>query len=121
MFLQVIGGVEFGTGGGALRFAPIIARSGEESFEAGPIFLLCGETFLGFAVNNKDIGLIDEMEGDANDLCGVVGSVTGGGVITAVFYPVEKVFNWLIDVIGGAEDSVVFLYIRGVDVGVCGV
>ena len=85
--------MEFGPGDGALRFTPLVVCSGEESFEAGPSFLLCGETFLGFAVNNKDIGLIDEMEGDANDLFGVVGSVTGGGVVTAIIDPVKKGFN----------------------------
>ena len=44
--------------------------------------------------------------------------VAGGGVISAVFDPVEKGFNRLIDVVRGAEDSVVFLYIRGGYVGV---
>ena len=61
MFLHEIGGVEFGTGGGALRFAPIIARSGEEGFEAVTSFLLCGETFPGFAVVNKETGLVDDL------------------------------------------------------------
>ena len=50
-----------------------------------------------------------------------IGSVAGGGVITAVFDPVEKGFDWLIDVIRGAEYSVIFLLIRGVDVGLSGV
>ena len=38
-----------------------------------------------------------------------VGSVASGGVISAVFDPVEEGFNWLIDVVRGAEYSVVFL------------
>ena len=41
----MIGRVEFGVGGGALRLAPLVVRSGEESLEAGPIVLLCSETF----------------------------------------------------------------------------
>ena len=85
MFLKEIGGVEFGTGGGALRFAPLVVRSGEEIFEAGPIFLLCRETFPGFTVVYKETCLVDELEGNANDLFKAVGSVAGGGIITAVF------------------------------------
>ena len=80
--------MEFGTGGGALRFAPLVVRSGKESFEAGPIFLLCRETFPGFVVIYKDTDLIDELEGDANDLFEAVGSVTIGGIVTAIFDPV---------------------------------
>ena len=38
-----------------------------------------------------------------------VGSFAGGGVISTVFDPVEEGFNWLIAVIRGVEDSVVFL------------
>ena len=101
--------MEFGTGGGALIFAPLVVCSGEESFESGPSFLLCRETFPGFAVIDKETGLVDELEGDANDLFEDVGSVTGGGVVTAIFDPVEKGFNWLVYVIRGAEDSIVFL------------
>ena len=86
----MIGGVEFGTGGGALRFAPLVVRSGEESFEAGQSFLLFSETFPGFAVINEETGLINEPEVDANYLFKVVGSVTGGGIFTAIFDPVEK-------------------------------
>ena len=56
LFLQEIGGVEFGTCGGALIFAPLVVRSGEESFEAGPSFLLSRETFPGFAVINEETG-----------------------------------------------------------------
>ena len=93
----------------------------EESFEAGPSFLLCGQTFPGFAVIYKETGLIDELESNADDLFEAVGSVTGVGVITAVFDPVEKGFNWLIYVIRGGEDRVVLLYIRRGNVGVCGV
>ena len=66
LFLQVIDGVKFGTGGGDLRFVPLVVRSGEESFETGPSFLLCGETFPGFAVIDKETGLINDMEGDAD-------------------------------------------------------
>ena len=71
--------------------------------------LLYGQTFPGFAVVYKETGLVDDLEIDANDLLKAVGSVTGGGAITAVFEPVEKRFNWLVYVIRGAEDSVVFL------------
>ena len=78
------------------------------------------ETFPGFAVINKDTSLVDELEGDANELFKAVGSVTGGGVVTTISDPIEKGFNRLVNIIRGAEDSVVFLKIRGgdVDVGV---
>ena len=101
--------MKFGTGGGALRFAPLVVRSGEESFEAGPSFLLCRETFPGFAVIDEETSLIDDLEGDSNDLFEDVGSVTSGGVVTTIFDPVEKGFNWLVYIIRDAEDSVVFL------------
>ena len=61
MFLKDIGGVEFSTGGGALRFTPLIVRSGDESFETSPSFLLCSETFPDFAVINEETGLINEL------------------------------------------------------------
>ena len=109
LLLQEIGRVEFSAGGGAFRFAPFVVNCCKESFEAGPSFLLCGETFPGFAVIDEETGLIDELEGDANDLFKAVGSVTGGGVVTAIFDPVEKGFNRLVYIIRGAEDSVVFL------------
>ena len=38
-----------------------------------------------------------------------VRSVASGGVISAVFDPVKEGFNWLVDVVRGAEDSIVFL------------
>ena len=57
----------------------------------------------------KETCMVDNLKGDTNDLFKAVQSVAGGGVISAVFDPVEEVFNWLIDVIRGAEDSVVFL------------
>ena len=63
MFMHVIGGVEFGTGGGALRFAPLVVCSGKESFETGPSFLLCSETFPDFAVIDEETGLINELKG----------------------------------------------------------
>ena len=101
--------MEFSTGGGALRLAPFVVSCCKESFEAGPSFLLCGQTFPGFAVAYKETGMVDNLESNDDDLFEVVGSVTGGGIITAVFDPVEKGFNWLVFVIRGAEDSVVFL------------
>ena len=97
-FLQEIGGVEFSAGGGAFIFSPFIVRCCEESFQAGPCFLLCGQTFSGFAVVYKETGLVDELESDADDLFEAVGSVTS-----------EKGFYWLVCIIGGAEDSVIFL------------
>ena len=72
-----------------MRFAPLIVQSGEEIFEAGPSFLLCRETFPGLAVIDEETGLIDDLEGNANDLFKAVGSVTGGGVVTAIFDPVK--------------------------------
>ena len=66
MFMHVIGGVELSTGGGALRFAPLVVCSGKEDFETSPIFLLCSETFPGFAVIDEETGLINEMEGDVD-------------------------------------------------------
>ena len=101
--------MEFSTGGGALRFAPFVVSCCEESFEAGPSFLLCGETFPGFAIVDKETGLVDKLESDANVLFEAVGSVNGGSVVTAIFDPVEKGFNRLVYVIRGAEYSVVFL------------
>ena len=71
--------MEFGTGGGALGFLPLVVCSGEESFEAARSFLLCRETFPGFSVIDEETGLKDKLEDDANDLFEAVGSVTGGG------------------------------------------
>ena len=99
LFLQVIGGVEFSTGGGALRFTPIVVCSGKESFEAGSSFLLCKETFLGFAVIDEEKSLINDLEGDSNFFFKAVGSVTGGGIVTAIFDPVEKGFNRLDNIV----------------------
>ena len=113
--------MEFSTGGGALRFAPFVVSCGEEGFEAVTSFLLCGETFPGFAVVNKETGLVDEIESNTHDLFKDVGSGTVGGIVTAIFNPVKKGFNWLIYVIRGAEDSIVFLHIRGGDFGLGGV
>ena len=59
LLLHVIGRVEFGAGGGALRLAPLVVRSGKEIIEAVPIFLLCCETFPDFAVINEETGLIN--------------------------------------------------------------
>ena len=119
--MHVIGGVKFGTSGGALRFAPLVVCSGEESFETGPRFLLCSETFPGFAGIDKETSLINEMEVYSNHLFDSVGIVAGGGVVTAIFDPIEKGFDRLIDIVRGAENSIVFLKIRGRDVGVGGV
>ena len=65
--------------------------------------------FPGFAVVYKYTGLVDELESDANDFFKAVGSVAGGGLITAVFDPVKEGFDWLIDVVRSAEESVIFL------------
>ena len=83
--------------------------------------MLCGETFPGFTVVENETGVVDELESDDNDLFDTVGSVTGGVVTTTIFDPVEKGFNWLVYVIRGAEDSVIFLQICGGDVGGRGV
>ena len=91
----MIGGVEFSAGGCALIFAPFVVSCCGESFEANPSFLLCGQTFPGFAFVYKETGLVDELESDTDDLFEALGRVTGGGVITAVFDPVEKGFNWI--------------------------
>ena len=85
--------MEFSTGGGALRFTPIVVSCGKESFEAGQLLLLCGETFPGFAVLKKETVLVDDLESDADDFSEAVGSVNGGGVVTAIFDPVKKGFN----------------------------
>ena len=53
LFLQEIGGVEFSTGGGALRFAPFVVSCGEESFEAGPSFCCVGRRFQDFQLSTK--------------------------------------------------------------------
>ena len=101
--------MEFRTGGGALRFATFVLSCCEENIEAGPSVLLFGETFPGFAVINKEAGLVDELENDANDLFEAVGSVTGGVVVIKMFDPIKKGFNRLIYVIRGAGEGVVFL------------
>ena len=77
-------------------------HSGKEIFEAGPSFLLCRETFPGFAVIYKDTGLINELEGNCNYLFKAIGSVTDGRVVTAIFDPVEKGLNWLVHIVRGA-------------------
>ena len=75
MLLYVIGGVKLGFRGGALRFAPLVVRRGEEILETGPIFFLCSETFPGFSFIDEETGLINELEGDVNYLFEAVGSV----------------------------------------------
>ena len=80
--------------------------------------MLCRETFPGFSVIDEETGIIDYLEGDANDIFKAVGSVTGGGAVTVIFHPFKKGFNRLVYIIRGAEDSVVLLKIRGGDVGV---
>ena len=47
--------------------------------------------------------------------------VAGGGTVTAIFDPVEKGFDRLVNIVRGAKNSVVFLEICGGDVGVGGV
>ena len=49
------------------------------------------------------------MESYADDLFEAVGSVSSSGIITTVFDLVGKGFYWLIDVIRGAENGVIFL------------
>ena len=83
--------------------------------------MLCRETLPGFAVIDEETGLINYTEGDINEFLEAVGSVTNGGVFTAIFNPVEKGFNRLVYIVRCAEDSVVFLKIRGGDVDVIGV
>ena len=61
------------------------------------------------------------MEGDADDLFEAVRSVAGGGVVDAIFDLVKKGFDWLVDIVRGAKNSVVSLKIRGGDVGIDGV
>ena len=73
-----------------MRFASFVVSCRGESFEANPSFLLSGQTFPGFAVVYKEIGLEDELKSNTDDLFEAVGSVAGGGVITAVFDPVEE-------------------------------
>ena len=116
----MIGGVEFGAGGGALRSAPLVVRSGEESLETGPSLLVCSETFPGFVVIDEETSMINELEGDADYLFEAVGSVAGGGVVTAIFDLVEQGFNQLVNIVRAAKDSVVFLKIRRGDFGVGG-
>ena len=104
-----------------MRFVPLVVPSGEESFETGPSFLLCSETFPGFAVIDKETGLINYLKGDADYLFKAVGIVDDVGVVTAIFEPVEEEFDRLVNIVRGAKNSVVFLKIRGGDVGVGGV
>ena len=101
--------MKFRFSSGALRFAPFVVSCCKESFEGNPSFWLCGQTLPGFSVVYKEAGLVEDLKIDTDDLFEVVGSVAGGGVISAVFDPVEEGFNWLIDVVRGAEDRVVLL------------
>ena len=117
----MIGIVKFGAGGGALRLAPLVVCSGEESLEAGPRFLLWSETFPNFSVIDKETGLINELEGDANNLFEAVRSVAGDGVVAAIFDPIKKGFNQLVDIVRGAKNCIFFLDIHGEGVGVSGV
>ena len=50
-----------------------------------------------------------------------IGSVSDSGIVTAIFDPVEKGFDRLVNIVRGAKDSVVFLKICGEYVGVGGV
>ena len=79
--------------------------SGEESLETGPIVLLFSETFPYFAVIDEETGLINELEGDADYLFEAVGSVAGAGIVTAIFDPVEKGFNRLVNIVMGAKTA----------------
>ena len=101
--------MEFSAGGGALRFMPFIVSCCKENFDTNPSFLLCGQTFTEFAVVYKETGLVDELKIDTNEFFEAVGSVAGGVLITSVFDSVEEGFNWFIDAVRSAEDSVVFL------------
>ena len=82
---------------------------------------MCSETFPYFSVINEDTGLINELEGDGNYLFEAVRSVAGSGVVAAIFDPVKKGFDRLVNIVRGAKDSVVFLNIHRGDVGVGGV
>ena len=77
------------------------------------VFLLCCETFTEFSVIDEETVLINELEGDANYLFEDVRSVAGGGVVAAIVDPVKKGFNWWVNIVRGAKDSVVFLNICG--------
>ena len=80
--------------------------------------MLWSETFPNFAVINEETGLINKFEGDADDLFEAVRSVSSGGVVDAIFDLVKKGFGWLVDIVRGAKNSVVFLKIHGGDVGI---
>ena len=50
-----------------------------------------------------------------------VWSITGSGIVTGIFDHVENGFNWLVNIVRGAKNSVIFLKIHSGDVGVGGV
>ena len=79
------------------------------------------ETFPNFAVIDKETSLINKLEGDANELFKAVQSVAGSGIVDTIFDLTEKGFDRLVDIVRGAKNIVVFLKIRGGDVGVGGV
>ena len=95
--------MEFGTGGGALRIAPLAVRSGEESLENCQFFLLCSETFPGFTVIEEETSLINDLEGNADYLFKAAGIVAGGGVVTVIFDPVKKRFDRLVNKVMGVK------------------
>ena len=84
MLLHVICRVESGASGDALRLMPLVVRSGKESLEFGPHFLLWSEMFPNFAIINKETGLINELEGDAYDLFETLWSVADGSIVAAI-------------------------------------
>ena len=80
--------------------------------------MLWSETFPKFAVIDEETGLINELEGNADDLLEAVRSVSGGGLVAAIFDPINKGFDRLVDIVRGKKNRVVFLKICGGDVGV---
>ena len=70
--------------------------------------MLCSETFPGSAFIDKNTSLINELEGDADYLFKAVGSVAGGGIVTAIFDPVEKGFDRLVNIVRGAKKKCCF-------------
>ena len=74
--------------------------------------------FQNFAFIDEETGLINKLKGNADYFFEDVRSVAVGCLVAAIFDPVEKGYDWLVNIVRGAKDSVVFLKIRKGDVGV---
>ena len=84
-FLDVLGGLESGSGSGNLGLAPLIVGRSEICFEGGPCFEIRFKALPNFEMFNKYTGLTNELEGNRNNLIKSVRSISRRSVIHRVF------------------------------------